>query len=245
MMALSCAKGCPLIDPMKLESLVALRSPDEDIRIMAIREFMLHAGLSSHPVPIEPPARAKPTPGPFSSSSPNPQHPKPPPMKRSCSRGVRRACQACIHEASSPELTTATPSSPEASVDRRFEICEIHAHLEVCETRIVNGTDKQHRHPALCVEAANILKKLKHDEEEMGRRYAVGLVVEKVPTFWPPRFWDSEETRLCGEASRLLEEKIEEQIPDFMRTKLTVAVFLNGKDYVTDGSDDETDWDDV
>jgi hypothetical protein len=238
MASIPCTEDYPLLDSITLESVLALQSPDEDIRIMAIRDLMFRRGLSHHPIRLESPSRTRrPTP----ISPPN----RPSPEPRKPARFKHAAACSASHETST---TAADSPSPPASGERDFDICAIHAHLEICEIRIVNGTDKRHRHPALCIEAANGHTRLKKAEAEVCERYAVGAVAEKVPTFWPPRAWDSEKGRLTEGESRRLEQKIAEQAMGGMKSstvEIPLTVFLDSRDYGTDGSDEDTEWEDV
>jgi hypothetical protein len=227
-------------------------------------------GLSLQPVRADPAPKPAPKPKPKPVSSPVSPMPKRQyqktkdrEFKHALSHGVRHSYQPYIRDISTPDWAATATSPPVAGIGGDFDVCEAHGQLEVCEHRIINGLDKEHRHPALCVEAAALDIEFTALEEEKADRYAVCEVSEKVPTFWPPRVWDSPEKKLSDEESKRLEQllvgqgmevvqklvkppvRMRPSVSPQPRVKKTTVLLLDTNDYRTDGSDEDTDWDEL
>jgi hypothetical protein len=218
----------------------------------------------------KPPPKPRPPPSPVSTPMSSPiaitpkrqyQKTRDREFKYALSHGVRHSYEPYIRDISTPDWTATAPSPLSAAVAADFDICGLHRRLEVCEHRIINGRDTKRHHPAMCIEAADAEVELTADEEEKAERYAVCEIAERIPTFWPSRIWDGPEARLSEGESRRLEEMLAgngtENVPKIVKSpirirpsmspqqkvKKTTLVLLDMNDYLTDGSDEETDWD--
>ena len=79
-----------------------------------------------------------------------------------------------------------------------FDMEKAHLRLEICENRIIRGTDDRFLHPACAIEKADIDGELvlSPNEEEKLKNYKFVEVKQMTPLFWPARSWDKPETTL-------------------------------------------------
>jgi hypothetical protein len=166
------------------------------------------------------------------------------------------------------------PAALEPPPTGAFDIGATHLKLEICEHRIINGLDRARGHPAMCLDAAEEAPEETWAPYEAARkkRYARCDVAERIPTFWPARPWDTDAAVLSPDASERLRDKLREQgvlrpplpqpsaarkppekKPKRIRpttvagrrvTSNTSLISLNFRKFLTDDSDDETDWED-
>jgi hypothetical protein len=185
-------------------------------------------------------------------------------FKPCLSSGIRHCYQPYIKEISTPEWT-ATPAPVFSPHPVQFDIREIHRQLEMCESRILNGTDQIHRHPALSVVAVTETDEFPEDERSL--RYDTVPIVERIPDFWPERCWDTEERKMNSDESReLMDAMISQRSQNVLTAVSSVksqshakrvanrgrrkkgvppsVILLNFRNFETESSDCETDLDD-
>lgn len=138
---------------------------------------------------------------------------------------------------------------------------QLHRELEVCEARIVCGTDSLHLHPILSRKARDESRGIVLTEHELGRtrRYDVTVVPSRSHGFWPARVWDCAASRMSDEETRALASRLEVETkaglsstppmrrsltigPRRMKQRRASTVTLDAYDYATD--DDGTDLED-
>ena len=146
----------------------------------------------------------------------------------------------------------------------------LHQRSELFESRINDGKDLSHNHPAKSASMAEVekykpKKKLKMTQEERYRfdNYTTRIPKTKIPPFWEKRPWDKESDKMNEDEVRELKLKMYEisQIPrkdDFTFTQppppaarcphieqelelKSHSIRLSIKDHVTDDSDTDTE----
>lgn len=108
-----------------------------------------------------------------------------------------------------PDTNNEDDSSPEVQIEVRM-----HKRLEIYENRIANGLTKYH-HPAYSVqlekdESTNEITPTEIEEQKLNNYESV-VPSQKIPRFWEPRSWDTEESYMSEEESRKLQLKIENE----------------------------------
>jgi len=133
--------------------------------------------------------------------------------------------------------------------------------------RIQEGADPDHAHPAQAVEAergdAGGLRPSR-TEARRGDRYAPVEVHERIPKFWPPRIWDRPEAQMSQMETVRMVMAIRGQratarpaaaapakarsprygMAPMCRLNRPSVVVLQTESFITDRSDDGTDWED-
>jgi hypothetical protein len=233
--------------------------------VMRLRTLqMLQAKkVASPPTPL-----AKPPPSPQSLKSPK----KKPDFKSCASRGVRHSYAPYIRPISTPNWTD-SPSADrpaESPHESDFTIRDMHRKLEVYESRIISRADHAHRHPALSVVAMDEADGpivLSGAEADRADRYRAVEVADRIPRFWPARPWDRPEAMMTQEETDRMAHWIEQQVvaarpgmPERMAPRIpriasdggvkkqvkkkNSVIVLETELFLTDGSGDETDWED-
>lgn len=169
-----------------------------------------------------------------------------------------------------PEWTVGTQNSSEkVSTNLHYNLFRKHMRLEIIESRINDGIDEVHLHPALSSEIENKREELKITKSELKLKanYRFHKEEKKIPKFWEPRIWDNQKDVMDQEESDKLYceiVRLQEKVPielfnqnksdssdeEIIRNKRrrrksgqSIWVDVSMLDYQTDNSEDNTDWD--
>jgi hypothetical protein len=234
---------------------------------------MIQLGLFLKPMKVEPAAKPKSKSKPKPKPNPNPKPVAPAPkrqyekrkdneFKQPACHGIRHSYQPYIRTISTPDWAPAEAAAQSSENFSGFDFCEVHERLELFEHRIINGGDPQYRHPAQCLKAAEERElQPTTDESERRERYSASEVIERIPRFWPERKWDHVDDKMSEEETKRLQDamggppvdgrmvklpaRVRPSSKGSHRVKKTSVVLLDSHDYRTDGSDGETDWDEL